>query len=67
MVAQGKSSTAHKGMLFAGKTIALAAMTLMEDPKLLAEARRLFEEEFEGQTYIPIPDGVKPRALDQIR
>lgn len=67
VVAQGKSSTAHKGMLFAGKTIALAAMTLMEDPKLLAEARRLFEEEFEGQTYIPIPDGVKPRALDQIR
>ena len=23
--------------------------------------------EFEGQKYIPIPEGVKPRALDQIR
>lgn len=66
-VAQGKSSTAHKGMMFAGKSLALAAMTLMENRELLAEARQMFEEDFEDQKYIPIPEGVNPRALDQIR
>lgn len=65
-VAQGKSSTAHKGMLYAGKSIALAAMMLMEQPELLKEARAEFDQEFEGQKYIPIPEEVKPRAMNQI-
>ena len=65
-VAQGKSSTAHKGMLYAGKSIALAAMMLMEQPELLEEARAEFDQEFEGQKYIPIPEEVKPRAMNQI-
>ena len=54
---------AHKGMLFAGKVMALAAMRLMEDPALLKKAREMFEEDFQGQRYIPIPDEVAPRAM----
>ena len=54
---------AHKGMLFAGKVMALAAMRLMEDPALLKKAREMFEEDFQGQRYIPIPDKVVPRAM----
>lgn len=65
-VSQGKSSMAHKGMLFAGKTIALAAMRLMENKALLKEAGELFAADMEGQTYIPIPAGVRPKALSQI-
>lgn len=66
VVSQGKSSMAHKGMLFAGKAIALAAMRLMEDRELLKEAGELFAADMEGQTYIPIPAKVRPRALSQI-
>lgn len=65
-VAQGKSSLAHKGMLYAGKCLALAAMKLMEDPDRLREARAEYEEALQGQSYIPIPDGVKPRPISQI-
>lgn len=67
VVSQGKSDIAHKGMLFAGKSIALAAMRMMEDPELIEEARRMYQEDMEDQTYIPIPADVKPRALNQVK
>lgn len=67
VVSQGKSSMAHKGMLYAGKSIGLAAVMLMENPQLLADARIMYNKDLEGQTYIPIPDNVKPRALNQIK
>jgi aminobenzoyl-glutamate utilization protein B len=67
VVSQGKSETAHKGMLYAGKSIALAAIELMETPELLKKARMEYEQAMEGQTYMPIPDDIKPRALNQIR
>lgn len=66
VVSQGKSSAAHKGMLYAGKSIAMAAMMLMEEPETLKAAKAEFDEEFEGQQYIPIPQEVKPRAMNQI-
>lgn len=64
VVSQGKSSMAHKGMLFAGKTIALAAMRLMEDQSLVEQAREMFSRDFEGQSYVPIPKGVMPKAMN---
>ena len=67
VVSQGKSETAKKGMLFAGKSIALTAMRLMEQPELLKEARAEFDEAFEGQQYLPIPQGVEPRALSDVK
>lgn len=66
VVSQGKSSVAHKGMLFAGKTIALAAIHLLEKPQLLVEAREEFELAMENQEYIPIPDSIKPRPLGSV-
>ncbi len=66
VVSQGKSSVAHKGMLYAGKSMGLAAIMLMEDPGLLATAKAEFAETMEGQTYIPIPDGIEPKAMNRI-
>ena len=43
-VSMGKSSIAHKGMLYAGKVLAGAAADLMEQPELLAQARAEFNE-----------------------
>lgn len=67
VVSQGKSSTAHKGMLYAGKSMGLAAVYMMEDAELLKAAREEYDEAMEDQTYIPIPDDVQPRALSQIK
>lgn len=64
LVAQGKSGLAHKGMLQAGKTMAGAAIDLLCDRELLAQAKAAFETDLDGQTYrCPIPDGCKPRPL----
>lgn len=66
IVSQGKSSVAHKGMLFAGKSMALAGMRLMEDPELLTKAREVFKEQTAGQKYIPIPEEIEPVALSSL-
>ena len=39
IVSQGKSSIAHKGMLYAGKVMAATVIDLMKDPELLAAAK----------------------------
>lgn len=63
VVSQGKSSQAHKGMLFAGKSIALAALKLFADPELLVKAKAEFDEAMNGEAYVPIPKEIKPHAL----
>lgn len=67
VVAQGKSSYAHKGMLFAGKVIALTAMRLMQQPELLEKAKEEHRLAIQGQTYIPIPEGIHPVPLRSVK
>ena len=60
-VAIGKSSIAHKAMLFAGKSLALTAARLMDDPALLSRAQREFNARSRTQPYVcPIPADVRP-------
>lgn len=60
-VAQGKSSVAHKGMLHAGRLMARAAETLLDDPARMEKARAEFERRLGGERYrCLIPDDVKP-------
>lgn len=60
-VAQGKSPLAHKGLLLAGKTMALAAVRMMQEPELVKKIRAEFEERMQGKSYVcPIPPEVKP-------
>lgn len=66
VVSQGKSSLAHKGMLYAARVMARTVIDLMEQPDLLAEAKKEWEEELEGQSYVPIPDGIKPRSISSL-
>ena len=64
IVSQGKSGLAHKGLIYAAKAMAGAAIDLYEDPALIAEAKAEMEETLDGDTYLcPIPDGCRPRAL----
>jgi aminobenzoyl-glutamate utilization protein B len=61
MVAQGKTSIAHKGMLHAGKVIAATAVDILLDPAIAEKAKNELRERLGGQTYIcPIPANVKP-------
>lgn len=61
-VACGKSSIVHKGLLYAGKAIAMTGADILENPELLKEAKKEFQTRLGGEKYInPIPPEVKPR------
>ena len=51
LVAQGKSSIAHKGMLMASKVLALGAEKLLLQPELIEKAKEEFTRRLNGYTY----------------
>ena len=59
-VSQGKSSYAHKAMLYASKAVAGTIMRLAEDPLLLERAKAEHREKTKGGYICPIPDEIKP-------
>lgn len=64
MTSQGISSFAHKGMLRAGGSMALAAMKVLEDNTILKEVKEEFATFKEKNPYTnPIPDHVQPSRL----
>ncbi|MBR4889670.1 MAG: amidohydrolase [Clostridia bacterium] len=64
--AQGKSSTAHKSIVYAGQCMAATALRMYEDPALIAAAREELNTRLEGETYVPIPEGIYPRAISEL-
>ncbi len=61
MVAQGKTSIGHKGMLHASKVVAATALHLFSHPEKIEEARKEWKERLEGNEYIcPIPEHIHP-------
>ncbi|WP_413378121.1 M20 family metallopeptidase [Alkalihalobacillus sp. 1P02AB] len=59
VVSQGRTSVAHKGMLQAGKVMALTAARLYQEPDVIAAAKVAHHEELKDKVYIcPIPDGI---------
>ncbi|MBQ8620514.1 MAG: amidohydrolase [Clostridia bacterium] len=62
VVAIGKSSIAHKAMLFAAKTLGMAGAALMADSELLSAAKEEFAARTAATPYVcPIPKGVSPK------
>ena len=57
------SSIAHKGLLAAGKAMALAAVRAMQDPDLLQRAQQEYRETTGGTYICPVPDDVKPELI----
>ena len=63
-VAQGKSELAHEGMLYAARIMAGTAMDILNNPAILEEAKKEWQERLGGETYrCPIPAGVTPKAI----
>lgn len=61
-VAQAGMSIGHKGMLTAGKVLALTALEFFQNEELIKEARKEFLQKVKENPYVsPIPNGVKPR------
>ena len=64
-VAQGKSSVAHKGMLFAGKVMAGTVIDMMESPELIEKAKEELKKRVGEEGYVaPIPKDVRPMAIN---
>lgn len=60
-VAQGATSYAHKGMLHAGKVLAVTAVEIMKQPEIIKRAKAELIEERGGEAYqCPIPPEIKP-------
>jgi aminobenzoyl-glutamate utilization protein B len=60
-VAAVGSPIGHKGMLVAAKVLALSAAELLQDEKVLREAKEDFAKRMKGRTYTTqIPKGQKP-------
>jgi aminobenzoyl-glutamate utilization protein B len=61
LVAQSGMSIGHKGMIYAGKVLALTALEFIHNPALLKKAQDEFEARLEENPFVSlIPDGVKP-------
>ena len=54
MTAQGKTTLSHKGLLYAGKVLALTGAKLIEQPQRLAAAKEEFIAQNPGNYRCPI-------------
>ena len=59
-VSIGKSSIAHKGLLFAAKVLAATATDLMEQPEILAQAKAEFAKATKEGYDCPLEAETKP-------
>lgn len=67
MTAQGKTPLAHKMTRFAAKAMAATAAELIANAALLQKAREEHRRRVGKSGYVPpIPQGVRPRALEDI-
>jgi len=61
VVASGRVSIGHKGMMFAAKGMAATAVDLFEKPDLRAQLRQQFDEQTKDRPYKwLVPDGPPP-------
>ena len=60
IVAQGRTSIAHKGMLYAGEIMGLTAAKIFLDPSVLEQAQKDLVKARNGSDYVsPFPQGLK--------
>jgi len=61
IVAQGKMGIGQRGMLYAGKVMALSALEFMQNKNIREKAKEEFRQKRAAANYVsPIPPGTKP-------
>lgn len=60
LVSQGKTSLAHKGLLYAGKVLAASAIEIFEKPDLIDLAKQELAASTKGAYRNPLPDNLRP-------
>lgn len=64
LVAQGKSTIAHKGMAYAAKILASTAIALIESPETIDRAKEELAERLDHKPFVSsLPKDVVPQAL----
>ena len=64
-VAQGKSSIAHRGMTAAATVMARCAVDILNEPKIVEQAKKDLEKNLNGRKYESIiPMDIKPGMID---
>lgn len=65
LVAQGKSTAAHKGMLLAGKVMACSAIEILQNPEMIEKVKAEHVEWLNGEEYCSlIPADAKPTPIN---
>lgn len=60
LVSQGKTSLAHKGLLYAGKVLAASAVEIFENPELIEKAKKELVRQTKDAYRNPLPEGLQP-------
>ncbi|MFJ8066658.1 M20 family metallopeptidase [Psychrobacillus sp. NPDC096426] len=60
LVSQGKTSLAHKGLLYAGKVLAAGAVEIFENPRLIEGAKEELAKQTKNTYQNPLPEGLQP-------
>nr|WP_221887510.1 M20 family metallopeptidase [Psychrobacillus soli] len=60
LVSQGKTSLAHKGLLYAGKVLAASAVEIFENPKLIEKAKEELVKQTKNAYQNPLPKVLQP-------
>ncbi len=68
LVAQGRRSAAHKGMVFAAKALASTAADCLRRPELIELAKAELLQRTKSRPYVcPIPPDVQPEHLQPLQ
>lgn len=60
LVSQGKTSLAHKGLLYAGKVLTAGAVEIFENPKIIEEAKQELAKQTNNSYRNPLPKDLQP-------
>lgn len=60
LVSQGKTSLAHKGLLYAGKVLAASAVEIFENPELIEKAKEELAKHTKNAYQNPLPKVLQP-------
>lgn len=65
-VAQGKSSIAHKAVIYAGQVMAATAIDLFNNSEYIHKAKAELKRRLGNNKYVnPIPKHIQPRAIEE--